>query len=94
MKLWMDDIRTPPEGFQLWAKDYDDAITLLRTKRVTFVSFDHDLGEGKTGYDVAKWIEQQAALRFLPKLEWTVHSANPVGRDNIIAAMKSAERYW
>lgn len=43
------------------------------------VDFDHDLGEGGTGYDVAKFIvENQIKL-----VAFEIHSMNPVGRENI-----------
>ena len=44
-----------------------------------FISFDHDLGYGISGYDVAKWIvENQIQIT-----GFAVHSMNPVGAKNI-----------
>lgn len=44
-----------------------------------FISFDHDLGPGKDGYYLAKWL-----VEFEPHmLGYNVHSMNPVGRQNI-----------
>jgi hypothetical protein len=100
MRLWLDDIRDPPqEPYDNWfpwliCRTAEEAIRLLEQKLVTSISFDHDLGEGLTGYDVAKWIEQAAANLEIGPVEWTVHSANPVGRANIEAAMRSACRFW
>lgn len=45
-----------------------------------FVSFDHDLGFGVNGYDVAKWIVENK----IPIAGFAVHSMNPVGAKNII----------
>lgn len=45
-----------------------------------FVSFDHDLGFGINGYDVAKWIVENE----IPIAGFTVHSMNPIGAKNII----------
>ena len=45
-----------------------------------FISFDHDLGFGISGYDVAKWIVENE----IPIAGFTVHSMNPVGAKNII----------
>lgn len=43
------------------------------------IDFDHDLGIGKTGYDLAKYIvENNIHLEF-----FRVHSMNPVGARNI-----------
>jgi hypothetical protein len=104
VKIWLDDVRDPP----------DDSWTHLRTGRalagmllvhegdVEIVSFDHDLADFQpdpmtnkmvefTGYTWLKQIESMVAsgaLRKLPKL--VVHSANPVGRKNMEAAIRSA----
>lgn len=95
MKLYLDDVRSTPAG---WTRAYTakEAIAYLETGKVTDISFDHDLGpeEAGTGYQVANWIEEQAYLGKLPPLGWGVHSANPVGYQNISRAMESAERFW
>lgn len=44
------------------------------------IDFDHDLGEGKSGYDVAKYIVENQ----IPIAGYRVHSMNPVGKWNII----------
>jgi len=96
MKLWIDDLRPIPETFDIWAKNYDQAIMALKSSPITHISFDHDLGDDEkgTGNDVAKWIEEQAYLGNYPKIKWRVHSDNPAGVKNIIATMESADRYW
>lgn len=96
IRIWLDDLRTMPEGFTHWARTASEAIDLLRTGTVDEISFDHDLGpeEAGSGYDVAKFIEEQAHLGKLKPMNWHIHSANPVGRANIEAAMKSAEYFW
>jgi len=94
MKLWIDDVRPKPDDFDLEAKTFAHAIKLLRKYKVTFISFDHDLGEEKSGYDIARWIEEKAFNNEISKINWQVHSANPIGRDRIILAMKNAEKYW
>jgi hypothetical protein len=96
MRLWIDDVRPMPAGFDVHARTAREALDVLRGGRVAHVSFDHDLGPvaSGTGYDVATWIESEAHAGRLPKLTWAIHSANPVGRQNIRAAMESAERAW
>jgi hypothetical protein len=89
MKLWLDDIRKPPAGF-VWAKTAGEAIGYVRTGRVELIHFDHDLGEDETGYDVAKEIMRLCESGVIPCPEWQVHTSNPVGRENIEAAMASA----
>lgn len=81
--LFIDDIRkhffNETVGWVDVARTYNQAITLLRTNHYDIVSFDHDLGEEKTGYDIAKFIvENQIQIK-----SFYVHSANPVGKKNI-----------
>lgn len=97
MKLWLDDVRPMPPDFDIHAKSSEEAIRILELGGVSFISFDHDLGDPdpkRTGYDVASWIESAAFYGTLAPLGWVVHSANPVGRKNIEDAMKCADEYW
>lgn len=87
MKIWLDDIRTPPEGWE-WARTAQEAIALLETGNVEEISLDHDLGEILSGYDVACWIERAVFDKRIRLPIWHVHSANPVGRARIIAALE------
>lgn len=96
-KLWIDDERKPPEGW-LWSKDYDDAVYILSLKWVfEWVSFDHDLGEGKDGYDVVKWIAEENIWPSIRNI--AVHTHNPVGAKNICGVVNrygpySTECIW
>lgn len=94
MRLYLDDLRDMPPSFDHCARTASEALALLRTGRVSFLSFDHDLGTEETGYTVASWIERAAFDGTLARLGWAVHSANPVGRANIEIAMRNAERFW
>lgn len=94
MKVWVDDVRPKPPEFDVWLKTADAAITVLRTGGVTHMSLDHDLGEEKTGYDIAKFIEEAAYKKTLAPLTIVVHSANPVGHKNIKTAIERAEMFW
>lgn len=105
MKLWIDDERDPaqwrPGETWVWAKTAMDAMLILDGGLVTEISFDHDLGlevdqDGRelNGYAVAKYVERNAYDGWISRLKWGIHSANPVGRKNIQAAMESADRYW
>ena len=92
MKLWIDDLRPAPDGWR-WVKTYESAISTIGEGNVIAVSLDHDLGTEKTGYDILKWIEERVATRRkfkAPMME--VHSANPVGRLNMEAAIKQINR--
>lgn len=97
MRIWLDDERPmPDDGFDIHVKTAKDAIKLLRTGEIEFISLDHDLGpeEAGTGYDVARWIEEQAYNCALERVDWEIHSANPVGRKNMEAALNNANKWW
>ena len=94
MRLWLDDLRPMPKDFDIWAKNADDAIKYLWVGKIDHISFDHDLGEGKTGYDIAQWVEHMAYNKQLPKFTWKVHSANPIGAERIKIALSNADMYW
>lgn len=106
MKLWLDDERNPKspliqqdfgaEGDEVWVKTAQVAINWLKQGNVEFISLDHDLGSQScgTGMDVARWIEEEAYHGTLPKLNWAIHSKNPVGRQNMMRALIKADEYW
>jgi len=96
MRLWLDDIRPMPEGFDFHARTASEAIEKLKSGDVTSISFDHDIGEeaAGTGYDVAVWIEEQAFSGLINRLAWSVHSANLVGARKIEIAMRFADSHW
>lgn len=93
MKLYLDDERDTPDG---WVRAYtcEGCISLLETELVSELSLDHDLGTSTTGYDVVKWLEEQAhngRWNVVPK-SITVHSANPVGRQRMEQAIASIDK--
>lgn len=81
--LYVDDIRFPEYFHQIGAeitvaRTYDEAIQYI-DNNYDIISLDHDFGEDKTGYDIAKYIvENQIKVGAV-----AIHSANPVGRFNI-----------
>lgn len=90
--LFLDDERIPKTKKDwIIARSYLEAINLIKSKGCPeLISFDHDLGENvQTGYDLAKWIvEQDLEFNILPhNFNFFVHSANPVGRDNILSLL-------
>lgn len=96
MKLWIDDLREPPDATWHWSKSSADALLCLKhfASDITEVSFDHDLGGEDTVMPFVREIEARAFRGRGDPFDWRVHSANPVGRKNIEAAMQSAERFW
>jgi hypothetical protein len=95
--LWIDDARNPLENDWLvfspigkdvdvvWVKSYDEFVDYLtRADRLPdAICFDHDLGDGKSGYDCAKYLVEFCMDRGLKLPKWNCQSANPVGRENI-----------
>ena len=108
MRVWLDDVRPMPEGFDYWAKNVYVLYGLLIAGKVSHISFDHDLGQfngeddsKNTGYFIAREIEGWVfelvdgySELDLPRITWDVHSSNPVGRKSIEDAMKCADKNW
>ena len=91
--LFLDDLRLCPDGF-IVARTYNDAVNLIKEKGLpSMISFDHDLGEEKTGYDFAKFIVNYCLDFKLPPPLYYVHSANPVGAENIECLLSNFEKY-
>ncbi len=95
MKVYLDDIRKPPEGWTLvyWPQE---AIELLKSNEVEVISLDHDLGNDNigTGYDVILWIEEQVAVgNFIPPII-KVHSANISAREKMIAGIQNIYKIY
>jgi hypothetical protein len=90
LEMWLDDNRKPSEFHNpsmVWVKTAEEAIKLLQTGKVTYASLDHDLGEGKSGYDVVCWMEEH---NIWPVDGVDVHSMNPVGRKNMQVVIDKA----
>lgn len=93
--LWLDDLRNVPadtanEEYE-WVKDfYEFQCWILENGMPDVLDLDHDLGTDKTGYDCLKFcIGIHAANPDMELPELRVHSANPVGRDNMFYYYKN-----
>ena len=93
VKLYIDDVRPTPVGFDLRAYTSNEAILLINKHNIDFISFDHDLGGDDTAYKVALFIEERSSEGIKPT-EYAIHSANPVGAKRIEQAMESANRIY
>lgn len=95
-KLFLDDEREPVDpkfhaGESTWkiARNFSEAVRLLLIEKncPTFISFDHDLGEDKTGKSFAEYIVNADIVsggKYIPNdFAFYVHSQNPVGKANI-----------
>lgn len=98
MKLWLDDERPMPNGFDIHVKTSHAALVLLATGIIDEISLDHDLGDldgdCSDGYEVACWIEEQAVRGMIRPMMWHVHSANPVGAAKMRMALENADMHW
>lgn len=94
LRLWIDDLRTPPDDTWDWVTTSEAAIALLthfqRDGMLWIpreaISFDHDLGGDDTSRRVVLWMIENN-FRFD---RYAVHSANPVGREWLLGMI---ERY-
>lgn len=95
MKLFLDDERMPtkPADYTAIVRDAQEfkqwcVIALKNNDPITYIAFDHDLGEGPSGYDCAKWMVEKdlecGGKLISDMFDFDVHSQNPVGKKNII----------
>ena len=94
--LFIDDLRIPAPrpGYQLYvARTYDEAIRALEQQEFDLISFDHDLGEEKTGYDIAKYIVDRCLNDNLKLPLFASQSANPIGRNNILSLFQNFNKF-
>ena len=90
-EVFIDDERMPPfhlrEAFIV--RSYEEAVQFFEDMIPAFdlpdyISFDHDLGTSKSGYDILKWLIDYCLLNDLHlHTHCVVHSMNPVGKENI-----------
>ena len=94
MKIYLDDERHAPEGWQI-ARWPEDAIRWLETGQVTHISLDHDLGDDErgTGYDVILWIEEAVVTRSFDPPEISVHTSNSSARRKMELGVESIRRF-
>jgi hypothetical protein len=80
-KAWVDDLREAPFGW-IHLSNYEMTIKFMSLTRgkVSVMSLDHDLEETKTGYDIILWMVENG---WWPANEIRIHTANPVGKDNM-----------
>ncbi len=86
-KLFIDDLRPCPEGFVL-ALSSDEAKKIVEDKGMpSLISFDHDLGDTDTTIVFLNWLIENYYDSDIP--DYIIHSANPVGAENIRSKMES-----
>lgn len=94
MKIWVDDLRTIPEGY-VGAHSVNEAITLIEKaesngEEIEVLDLDHDLGDyAHDGGDAIKLLDYLAERETFYPI--AIHTANPVGRANM---QRMIARYW
>jgi hypothetical protein len=96
--LWVDDWRTPPDGFECdIARTYFEAVSLLEKTDYDTIYLDHDLGlyswkddREYSGYDLVLWlVERKQEGKVVPRT-YEYLTANPIGRERMKGTI---ERY-
>ena len=91
--LWIDDVRPIPdelvEAGWCCARSFHEAIVKLELLEFEAVSIDHDLGsfygnKEMTGMDIVWWLVQRKQDGGHVPTDIRVHSANPVGHQNMV----------
>ena len=78
----------------VWAKNYVDFVNYVMENGLPDdISFDHDLGAGKSGHECAKFLCEYCNDNNLQIPKYYVHSANPVGKENIIGLLESYKTF-
>lgn len=91
-RLYIDDIRVPQSDGWVIARTSEEAMATIKHRGCPMaISFDHDLGGDDTTIPVVKQLiefDLDVDGKFIPDyFEFNVHSANPVGRENIIGLL-------
>jgi len=93
VRMYIDDIRNPKGNFDLITRSSESTINIMRqTGCPNFISFDHDLGGDDTAMKVVKWMVDMDLNHpgWIPhNFTFFVHSANPVGKENIEGYLNS-----
>ena len=91
MKLFVDDIRDPPDQTWAVARSSKVALEMCGSSWPSELALDHDLGGEDTVMVFLKGLHSMwDGTNPIPA--WSVHSGNPVGRLNIVSFMTSWEK--
>ncbi len=93
MKLYLDDIRNPKTTGWDIVRSYEEFVEYINTNGLPeIMSLDHDLGTFKSGYDCVKWLVYEKRLD-LREVDINVHSANPVGREDMESLINNWKKW-
>ena len=93
MKIWVDDVRPMPSGYDIHCQSVNDAIGVIeyiemkQKERIDLLDIDHDAGDfRRDGGDYIKildWLEEKNI-----SIPIRIHSGNIVGRQNMERIIK------
>ena len=94
MKIWLDDIRQAPQGYIHTKSVNQTKEVILKAEQdgvvIELLDLDHDLGDyahdGGDAIKIMDWLVERNTLYSIQ-----IHTANPVGRANML---RMIERYW
>ena len=88
-RMYIDDLRDAPPDWVV-VRSTDEALEHIRKNGMPeFISFDHDLGGDDTTMVFLRKLVNEIWDGTSNPPEYIVHSANPVGKLNIISFMES-----
>ena len=93
MKIWVDDVRLMPSGYDIHCQSVNDTIGVIeyiemkQKERIDLLDIDHDAGDFRCdGGDYIKildWLEEKNI-----SIPIRIHSGNIVGRQNMERIIK------
>ena len=92
MKIWIDDIRPAPKGYEAWCMSVNAAKLYIQTCehssiKIELIDLDHDAGEyaidGGDYINLLNWLEETGRIYPIK-----IHSMNPVGIENMRRIIK------
>ena len=95
MRIWLDDVREAPDGWELFEHASDVMEVLMSNPGcVTHISLDNDLGELVEGWHVAKLIAALAHSGMLLRIKLYAHTANPIAAKQMQSYFRMARVAW
>ena len=89
-KLFIDDVRDAPDNLWTVCRSSHQAIEHIKVYGMpAFISFDHDLGGEDTTMLFLRRLVNELWDGKETQPEYRIHSANPVGSENIKSFMES-----
>ena len=81
----------------IWVENYNQFVEFINSRdplslKDYLICFDNDLGEGKEGYDCAKYLVNICLDNKIDLPSFRVHSQNPVAKENIISLFVNYKR--